>query len=135
MLNPAKLLAPILIAILLGSTVVAVSTAAPDYATPSKVVIKIRNVTCPGTAKLKIEVWSRSPGKVKVMLRQKGKGNLGTDVIMTTQKRGFFYRGEQNGVVQLARSRQNSRYRIVATDGIAKTNSNWVFLELCKLVT
>ena len=69
------------------------------------------------------------------MLRQKGKGNLGTDVIMTTQKRGFFYRGEQNGVVQLARSRQNSRYRIVATDGNAKTKSNWVFLESCKLVT
>ena len=137
MLNPARILVPILIAALLGSSVAAVTFAAPDmiYAEPSGATMKIRNVTCPGTAKLKIIVWSRTAGKVKVKLKQKGKGNLGTDVIVTERKHGFFYRGEQTGVVRLIRSRQNSRYRIVATDGKEKKKSNWVFLESCKLAT
>ena len=137
MLNPVRILVPILIAALLGSSVAAVTFAAPDeiYAKPSRAIMKIRNVTCPGTAVLKIVVWSRKAGKIKVMLRQKGKGNLGSDVIVTKQKNGLFYRGEQTGVVQLTRSRQNSRYRIVATDGKDKKKSNWVSLEACKLAT
>ena len=137
MLNPTRILVPILIAALLGSSVAAVTFAAPDeiYAKPSKAVMKIRNVTCPGTAKLKIVVWSRSAGKVKVMLNQKGKGNLGTDVIETKRKNGFFFKGDQTGVVQLVPSPQNSRYRIIATDGKSEKKSNWVFLESCKLVT
>ena len=137
MLNPARSIATIATAAILGLSTAAMTSAAPDkiYATPSKAVIKISNVRCPGSAELKIVVWSRTAGMVKVMLRQKGKGNLGTDVIVTTTKKNGLYKGVQTGIVQLARTGQDARYRIVATDGNAKTKSKWVSLKSCKLVT
>ncbi len=137
MLNPAKTIATLTVATALGLSTAVTTKAAPDkiYATPSKAVIKIRNVRCPGTAELKIVVWSRTAGRVKVTLRQKGRGSLGTDIIVTKKKKNGLYRGEQTGTVRLARARGKARYRVIATDGNARAKSRWVSIRSCELLT
>ena len=137
MLNPKKSIAAASTAAFVLLSTVAIANAAPErlFVTPSKAVIRIRNVTCPGSAELKIVVWSRMAGMVKVTLRQKGRGDLGTDIVTTTTKKKGLYRGVQTGTVRLTRAVNGARYRIIASDGNSTTKSKWVSIRSCELVT
>ena len=115
------------------SAVAIPSFAKTGYVAPRKAALRIKDVSCPGQARLSFVVWSHRAGAIRVALERRGKGILGTDVIQSTTPRKGAYKGNFTGTVSLDPSPTRATYRIIASGDGQIRHSRWVTLKGCTL--
>lgn len=121
------------ISVVVLSAVTAPAFAKSNYVAPRKAALRVKDVRCPGQARLSFVVWSREAGPIRVALERRGKGILGTDVIQSTKPRKGAYKGNFTGTVSLDPSPTRATYRIIASGGGKIRHSRWVTLKGCTL--
>ena len=122
------------LAVAVCTSFAATAMAAPlTYVAPKGAFMKFSNATCPGTAEIKIVVWSKESGPVKVALEMKGIGTVSTGVIDVSTSAHGGYKGIKTGTVGLVSAPSKMKYRLVATGNGKTRKSEWVKAKSCAL--
>ena len=129
----SKILCAALGAVMLSAVTIPAALAKTGYVAPRRAELRIKDVKCPGQARVTFVVWSRKAGAVHVALERRSKGILGTDVIQSTKPRKGAYRGNFTGTVPLDPSPTRATYRIIASGDGHTRRSGWVTLNGCTL--
>ena len=100
---------------------------------PKAASMKINNVNCPGMANIKITVWSKQTGLVKVTLEQKGVGTVSTGVVYVNTAVKGGYKGIRSANVGTIASPSKMKYRLVATGNGKTRKTSWIKTKSCAL--